>query len=1193
MFFGCISYKKHRLKQEIKERSEHKVALKSSKEFLELALTNNSFDSDTTDRILRSSLEKSFSSLYRLQRALIGYEEYFYTTRNNPNQQDYGDFFLEKYERVCMNVPSDLVGHAFREKYRNSEYDEERISYETLKKEQSLFSKMPVLTIDNQVVHNFDLEIHDDFFTIVLPNHKEFLYTKHFDPNLNNYRWISHEVCVQIIPNDCMFEITTSQAMLMRNSYSGNNLDRVRLDYIKDLGGSFNSRHEGTYFAVIYKKDENFGSPLQDVVFDSDGNPVILYDEDVRNSIKNYIGELTIQFIFYQHLYSYESFRYDGVNTLTKCPKVKDYNDGITSDLMVVRKKDGTDYEMGIPTENFMLFRNVQSENSSGYEKRVQIPNTGLVVRYPNIYRLISGAEGGESIRVYFFYSPDYKNLSYTNLYGFIFKYFEHRWKDASLEETINNMYFGDIIKSKDPLVNIQNTTCAYFQAKQLNELGLIRDDQVQIFYNFALKDANLGRNIEYVKQLFLQNIDRYTENYYNELTREDITIDEINAMQVPPEVVDFTNIFSFAVDHEIVDYRYDEIDYLQNYQKTTPPLNYKIMKLKEFISDNVNILRDYVLEQKKVGIKYEFTAEECNLSQRIRYEKEGNGEKLIEPMYLFAIAKPDPYQDLSARIFINGLLCTEFVYDRYEYMDYIYIPVDSIAMYTPEDRDVNNPYFEIEVYPAMEYEDVVTFTKEKNTIILDYSKEDDIIPTLSDILMYLGTDYTLEKLPKEDFTFRFISDRYNYYTDLSKPVKLYKKFVNGKIVDGEYYDEEGHYYTYEGQNVPSKNITIDELNKKVYDGDLEETTGLLTSNRMTITPDKNEITYHDVVFDDATLVHPENTGVIFSNVSMIEVTCNNPDYYGKEITVRIAKHPYYFTHNANKIAFPRVNLNLQNTQNCEDYVRVYKNGRMICRNRYEYREINGYMAIRPMEVIGKGESFTVDVSPYRSRLLWYKDCIVDDVDNIDFDDIRVDLRGKITKPFDPRYYEIYLNGRRLAQRQITVISPWEIKLSDCHSVYNLELYEKDRDWEYYGVKDFNSYFTLSDLIRKDFVKGDKEIIKKLIHDVTGDLPTNDNCEDRENWNKMNDSISIEFLIFYYNELIPLVLAKPEENQFNKEYIAYTYPKIHELFYKLNDKGESVYLLNPDLYYEPDDVKEENKRWLVYMTGNGPLEDIE
>ena len=70
------------------------------------------------------------------------------------------------------------------------------------------------------------------------------MYTKHFDPNLNNYRWISHEVCVQIIPNDCMFEITTSQAMLMRNSYSGNNLDRVRLDYIKDLGGSFNSRHE-------------------------------------------------------------------------------------------------------------------------------------------------------------------------------------------------------------------------------------------------------------------------------------------------------------------------------------------------------------------------------------------------------------------------------------------------------------------------------------------------------------------------------------------------------------------------------------------------------------------------------------------------------------------------------------------------------------------------------------------------------------------------------------------------------------------------------------------------------------------------------------------------------------------------------------------------------------------------------------
>ena len=54
------------------------MVLKPTKEFLTEALTNNTFDVDSTDKGLRASLDNSFSYLYRLQKNLIQYEEFLY-----------------------------------------------------------------------------------------------------------------------------------------------------------------------------------------------------------------------------------------------------------------------------------------------------------------------------------------------------------------------------------------------------------------------------------------------------------------------------------------------------------------------------------------------------------------------------------------------------------------------------------------------------------------------------------------------------------------------------------------------------------------------------------------------------------------------------------------------------------------------------------------------------------------------------------------------------------------------------------------------------------------------------------------------------------------------------------------------------------------------------------------------------------
>ena len=96
------------------------MALKSSEEFLRTALTNNTFDVDALDKALRMTLDNSFSYLYRLQRNTIPYEEFFYTTQNVKDQPDYGDFYLDKKERVCVNIPAELILSNARERYRRS-----------------------------------------------------------------------------------------------------------------------------------------------------------------------------------------------------------------------------------------------------------------------------------------------------------------------------------------------------------------------------------------------------------------------------------------------------------------------------------------------------------------------------------------------------------------------------------------------------------------------------------------------------------------------------------------------------------------------------------------------------------------------------------------------------------------------------------------------------------------------------------------------------------------------------------------------------------------------------------------------------------------------------------------------------------------------------------------------------------------
>lgn len=1137
------------------------MVLKPSKEFLREALTNNTFDIDETDRALRITLDHSYSYLYRLQRNMVCYEEYFYTTRNVVSQPDYGDLFMDARERICVNLPASLILQQVRERFRTSKYYRELVDYQTLKTDHTLFSRLPVITIDNHVLKSFTMEMYDDFFTAHLPFGRYFLHTKTYDNVNKEYEFVSHDISLQVINNSFYEDVVTNAGMIRQNSYNTYSYDRILTTYLKDLGLTLDREKVGTYFAVVFCGDDELGSQLLEVSFDENDDILIHYDEDTKSKLDSCMEKVTIRFYFYRYLHKYTSYHYgDNDYAIQKTVQSRVKDDKDTSEIFLIRKDDGKNYQLPIPTENLLIFKLAKDDiYSTLWGKTSHFPNSNVSVNYPNIYRIGSDVENGDRFSVYYFYIPPY-DLSYEYMYQFYYDYLTYKWDKLPLEDTINRIYFGDMDYENDPAFEELKQITAAVQGISLMNSEKITEDQLPEFYQYAITDnAIVDGTLEEAKEKFVSG-------------QVPMTLSDEEA-EIPTKIEEFASIFDFVINHEIVGYYYDEMDYLKNYQSKLHPFEYKISKLKSFIKDDPKALLNYVRAQNKVGYKYEFSAKDIDLKSRYKLYSE-NGEKFAEPMYLFTIQRPDPDDSLSARVFIDGLLCTSFIYDRYEYTDLIYVPAEGVT---------EESYFEIEVFPRYLDTKVNTFTVDNPSCEIDFPSTENVAPTISDIFFYLGEEDTTERLDSSKFGLEFISTRYNYYVDSKTEIAIYYRSLNGVANKGPYFDQNGRSYTFEGMRVPENDITTEELSSLVSTGALIQDTGYETDSHLPIKRLSKVITFDKVAGGESTL-KTDDDGVLYSRIDKVRITLKDISLYGQPISIAIAKKPSFEGSKIPTVAYPSYTTPIENSQNAEEYTRAFKNGRLLSKNRYDFTVIDGYLGIQLLEKLYKGETIGFDITPFRNRLIYYKEELDSDL---------VDLRGYIDKPFDMKFYEVYLNGRRLNRTNVYPISPWEFKLAGTHSIYNLEIYEKDRDWEYYGT-DFKNYFTLSDFIRKTFMEDKWK--DKLIHDVTGDIPGNDNTETRMPWERELDLVSVYFEMFYYMKLVPMHFVSGDNLDFELDEIKRKYPIIEQLYHTVNSSNEDVLFLNPDTWYTTDDPQTDedgNVVFNVYLLGNPSLDDLD
>ena len=164
-----------------------------------------------------------------------------------------------------------------------------------------------------------------------------------------------------------------------------------------------------------------------------------------------------------------------------------------------------------------------------------------------------------------------------------------------------------------------------------------------------------------------------------------------------------------------------------------------------------------------------------------------------------------------------------------------------------------------------------------------------------------------------------------------------------------------------------------------------------------------------------------------------------------------------------------------------------------------------------------------------------------------------VDLKDYITKPYDARYYECYLNGRRMSVNNIMAIEPWAITFVNLHSLYSLVIFEKERDWEYFGT-DYreNLYgFTPSDLLNQPFMteKDKIDFIKEFIENIKDpDLIIRPNTNDEDRLPNEDLSKYLEMYYFYFNELIPKRFINPDRVQFSTEAMLHNYDAVYHTY---------------------------------------------
>lgn len=408
---------------------------------------NNSFDIRSVSDTLKMTLENSFSYLYRLQRNVIRFKEFFYPHSQSSGKYPeipFGDLFLDDKLNVCLKIDADLVKQTAREAFRISPLYNTEFTLEDIENNPDIFERTILLSIDRRYLFNYKIRMENGSIRIILPYKMAYLYT-------TDNAIIDHKISVILVDNEYYKRIKTQKGAL--SNLSGGTTDVVLTP--KYVGLS-NFRTDGLYFGFIEFPSDNETSSLFSIgTVREDGNLFIDFPERIKEAIQQTSEEFTITLVFMKDLKEHVMTIGDPIMASTH-PVTSE----LSSQIMVIEREDCVPYNMPIPTENMLVIKRIADGGTYNGEYET-FEGAGTEIHYPNMYTIVDpNMKEGDMYRVFYFYKLGY-DLHYTPKFSFYYRYLKRRMNKQTLEEAVNKVYLQDIT---DMTVNDRDAFCGTFR---------------------------------------------------------------------------------------------------------------------------------------------------------------------------------------------------------------------------------------------------------------------------------------------------------------------------------------------------------------------------------------------------------------------------------------------------------------------------------------------------------------------------------------------------------------------------------------------------------------------------------------------------------------------------------------------------------------------------------------------------------
>lgn len=1054
------------------------------------AILNNTYDYSVLHDTLKNTWTNSYSYLYQLQKAYIEYEEKIYHSNDidSRNVTDIGHLYVNKSYQACFDIDYDFIHVCNRDEFRRSRFYSSQFSFTDMVDNPNIFHKLPIILIDDSAIWDYKINLQNNTFTISLPFDKEFVLHPYRNENTNDLVYVDHKIQVFIVDNILYDRITVNRSQILQvsrlfNKYNTNKNMVIDTSWLKKT-----TDKEGIYFISVHIPNSignNYELGTILMPCEKNGDKIIckLSDDDYA-TINKFTKNLYVSVIFINQLHSHKF--YTG-HSYTVCESDKECN------LFVLQRDESVPYAMPIPVENLMVLKERNG-------KLTYVHNTDMVeLLYPNVYRIkdIDRQEGDIYYIYYFYRYAEY--LKYTPMHhDFYYDFLKIHFNNEPIEKIIDNIYRGKI-------KYIEDIDSSEIDAILLNSVD--PEDSMEYDYILACGSSEALSQVQHI----------LSSNY------------------ITPAIINeaFLNTFNKILHYNFYHYNYGDIDFINRYlledgNADKDPIEYKDETLKEWIFENPDILREYVINQNKLyNSTYHLWTKNIDLQSKLRIntntEMGDDGFNLPNECYVFAFNNDNINSNkhiLNLRVFVDGLLVVGLTHVHHKFTDYIYIPKLLVT---------DDSYIEVEIYPSYEYSTVLNFSSlnDEKEIQL-FEPTDNIYPTAQDIFYIEPVGHIMETI-NHTYTNSIPSngdDSYKYITSESDA----KILING---------------------IPYNETTI-------YDpGEFR-----LTS------------VYDDKEYCIKT-TDPEKP-VVYTRLKTFKIKPLSENLIKKDLVLCISKIPNSIEIQIEKDSFPEISLAGLNFSFNTDYIRIFKNGRLVPKSKYILTTTYSFPRITFFEMVSKGDILYIDITPYRYNEIYYQKELAEN-------QLIVDLTGYIDKPFDVRYYDVYLNGRKLSINNVISISPWKISLVNIKSIYNLQIFEKERDYEYFGTDFRNNkyYYTIDDLLESDYILNDEkhQLVQKLINDRKDKSLTivpNENIEDQIDYG-IDQRNTIYVHLFYTNIVVPMQFIDPDHLQLNNYYIKVSYPNIHDTFYSnpadsarneeervRKENYEGVFMLDPD-----------------------------